>query len=219
MNGLPRHVIVGAVAALLVLTGCGSDDGEPDGVEGTAEQTDETATTEAPDVDAPEDVDDDPDGEQDDDAVAGDGGTSNPPSGESIASVVHEVHGEDATVAVEVRSMELVGDLLRVGVEFTPSWSVEPSSRVTLNSLIGGAAAEGFGPRLLDPVNLLEYRTVRSPVGNGTSVSAIADQPRLLYFYFGAPVQEPETLDLHLDFHQGPSDVPPLVDIPYGAVS
>jgi hypothetical protein len=32
-------------------------------------------------------------------------------------------------------------------------------------------------------------------------------------------VQEPETLDLHLDFHQGPSDVPPLVDIPYGAVS
>jgi hypothetical protein len=209
---MSRGVIAGSVVLALLLAGCGSPDEESAAGDGTeqAAQTGTAGDAEDGDLAAGETEDGDADG-SDEPAEAS--------TGEPLASTVHEVPHEEATVAIEVRSMEVVGDLLRVGIEYTPSWTVEPSSRVTLNNLLGGADGEQFSPRLLDPVNLLEYRTVRSPVMNGTLVSVTVDEPRLLYFYFGAPITEPETLDLHLDFARQPSDVPPLLDLPYELTS
>jgi hypothetical protein len=213
MNGLSRRFIAGGVATAVLLAGCGSDGAEPDAADDTSDVTAQADGADDSDAGAQAEGDDgalDESAADEPEAARGDDTDREP-----LARVVHEVPHEEVTIAIEVLSMEVVGDLLRVGIEYTPSWAVEPASRVTLNSLLGGADGEQFSPRLLDPVNLLEYRTVRSPVMGGTSVSVTVDEPRLLYFYFGAPVQEPETLDLHLDFGRGTSDVPPLLDIPY----
>ncbi|TRO92005.1 hypothetical protein FKB34_13215 [Glycocaulis profundi] len=129
--------------------------------------------------------------------------------------LVIDIPGErDATVAIEITSMEEVGELLRIGVTFTPEWETEPfgGRDADLAQTLGANLANRVTARLIDPVNLLEYQQAAGGTG-GQRVPMSAGTPRTVYFYFGLPVEEMETFDLYLDAAQ--VGLPPLVDIPY----
>lgn len=132
----------------------------------------------------------------------------------AAAPLVVDIPGESgATVTIELTSMEVVGQLLRLGITFTPEWQMEPFSGrdADLSQVLGANLQNPVSARLIDPTNLLEYQQVtggardRVPMTEGT--------PRTVYFYFGTPVEEMETFDLYIE--AGQVALPPLTDVPY----
>jgi hypothetical protein len=220
-----RRWRAGAVAlglgVALTLAACSDDGDVPPGTDGPTEEpvdepsadADEPAEGEASDGAAV----DDPADEAADDTEDPASGTAS--EGEPLATVVHDVPDtEGAQLTVEVRSMEVVGELLRVGVAFTPTWDDDPE--LTLAQLLGAGPAApgaGVGLRLIDPVNLLEYRPVRPSLPNGESVQLVDGSTLLVPFYLGAPEETPETFDVHLDVAQATGSFPPLQDVPFEA--
>jgi hypothetical protein len=201
-----RYVAV--VAMMAVLVACGDGDG-PAG---------ETADAES-DRSLSVDADDEAAGVDDDTTEADDGdldGTSSPePAGEPLRAAEHPLQEQGGTLEIELRARE-VGELLRVAVTFTPRGIGD--ERTSIATLFGSAGSgNGISGRLIDPVNLLEYETVRPAVPHGQSTPAYEDQPTTLHFYFAAPVEELETFDFLLDFGVGVPDWPGFVDVPFGA--
>lgn len=130
-----------------------------------------------------------------------------------LARVDHPLTDLDGVLEAELRA-ERVGDLLRVAVTFTPRQI--PDGSTTLASLLGGTGMyEGISARLIDPVHLLEYGTVRPTVPHGQAVPAHVDHPSTLVFYFGAPVEPLETFDLLLDLEATAVEWPGFVDVPF----
>jgi hypothetical protein len=136
-------------------------------------------------------------------------------AGAGTEPLVIGIPGEgDATVAIEITAIETVGELLRIGVTFTPEWQDEPfgGREADLARTLGANLSNRVTARLIDPVNLLEYQQAAGGT-EGQIVPVSAGVPRTVYFYFGLPVEEMETFDLYLDVAQ--VGLPPLVDIPY----
>lgn len=206
----PRSTLIGLGLAAILLAGCNGDDD-------TATETtpaDDTADggEVADDAGAGDDLADD--GATDDDAADDDGAASPPPASDAgpvLATAEHPASGHDGTVEIELRAGE-VGDLLRVELTFTPR-GIDDSERVGLADLLGPGGGNGMSARLIDPVNLLEYETVRNAVPHGQVAPAHDGQPTTLNFYFGAPVEPLETFDFLLDFMVGTSEWPGFVDV------
>lgn len=207
-----RLLAVGAAVALLA--GCtGGGDGDD-----VAETTAEPEASPEPDADEPVGDADPPetetDAESDDGPSDGDQRAAPEPLGDPIASVTHTVPDfDDTLVRIDVLGMEIAGELLRLTVAFTPTWTVDPGA--SLNQLLGGLSASPIGLRLVDPVNLLEYREVNGTNPTTNSIDTFTDIPVVAVYYFAAPVETPETLDIHVSVAQGDHLVPPLTGVPY----
>lgn len=135
--------------------------------------------------------------------------------GDAVAApLVVDIPGESgATVTIEVTSMEIVGELLRLGITFTPEWRIDPFSGRSpdLAQVLGANLSNPVNARLIDPVNLLEYQLV---TGGARGVVPMTEGvPRTVYFYFGTPVEEMENFDLYLEAER--VALPPLTDVPY----
>ncbi|MCS2610887.1 hypothetical protein [Halomonas dongshanensis] len=135
--------------------------------------------------------------------------------GDAVAApLVVDIPGESgATVTIEVTSMEIVGELLRIGVTFTPEWQIEPFSGRSpdLAQVLGANLSNPINARLIDPANLLEYQLVTR--GSSRVIPMTEGVPRTVYFYFGTPVEEMESFDLYLEAER--VALPPLTDVPY----
>lgn len=130
-----------------------------------------------------------------------------------LASVAHPLVHHDGVLEADLRA-EQVGDLLRVAVTFTPR-GIAPGA-TTLATLLGGAGThEAISARLIDPVHLLEYTTVRGGAPQGSAVPAHVDHPTTVVFYVGAPVEPLTTFDLLLDLETTTADWPGFVDVPF----
>jgi hypothetical protein len=194
-----RYVAVAAMVAMLAACG--------DGGESAGETTD--AGSDGPvAVEADDGATQAPDGDLD-------GAPVPEPAGEPLAVAEHPLEEQDGTLEIELRARE-VGELLRVAVTFTPRGIGD--ERTSIATLFGSAGSgNGMYGRLIDPVNLLEYETVRPAVPHGQSTPAFEDQPTTLHFYFAAPVEELETFDFLLDLGVGVPDWPGFVDVPFGS--
>ena len=130
-----------------------------------------------------------------------------------LASVSHPLVHHDGELEAELRAEQL-GDLLRVAVTFTPR-GIAPGA-TTLATLLGGSGThESISARLIDPVHLLEYTTVRGGAPQGSAVPAHVDHPTTVVFYVGAPVDPLTTFDLLLDLETTTADWPGFVDVPF----
>ena len=209
-----RQTMVAALAVVL-LVGCADDDAESGAA---TEAGSEPATEPAGDDDAGQGAVDPDEPVSDDGAgdVSGDGdATPMParPEGEPLAATEHPAQELGGTLEIELYARE-VGELLRVSVVFTPRDIGD--ERTSLAQLLGASASgDGISGRLIDPVNLLEYETVRAAVPHGQSAPAYQDQPTTLQFYFAAPEQPMETFDFLLDLVVDSPDWPGFVDVPY----
>lgn len=131
---------------------------------------------------------------------------------EPLATAAHPLTDLDGTLDIELRAQE-VGDLLRVALTFTPRGIEE--GKTSIAELLGAyASGDGISGRLIDPVNLLEYETVKPAVRHGQAAPAYVDHPTTLVFYFGTPVEPMETFDFLLDFEVGAPHWPGFVDVP-----
>lgn len=132
-----------------------------------------------------------------------------------LVGTEHPLTEHGGSLEIGLRA-EHVGELLRVAVTFTPR-GIGPD-RTSIAELLGSSGSgNGMSARLIDPVNLLEYETVRPAVPHGQPTPAVVDQPTTLYFYFGAPVEPLETFDFLLDFGSGVPDWPGFVDVPFSS--
>jgi hypothetical protein len=202
---------MGLGVAAVLLTGCTGDGDDDTSPPGTEAATSPGTEAEPPDEPAGDDA-----GEDVGEASDEDGGEAAAPApsaaGPVLASAEHPLTEQDGSLDIELRAAE-VGDLLRVEVTFTPRGI--GSERATIAELFGTiGGGNGMSARLIDPVNLLEYETVRPAVPHGQSTPAFEDQPTTLNFYFGAPVEPLETFDFLLDFVVGVPDWPGFVDVP-----
>lgn len=198
-----RNALVGLGVVAVLLGGCTGDGGDD-----AAPPAPAPADTDGEVTDTADDADDADDG-------AG-GEAAAPPTstaGPVLASVEHPLTEQDGSLDIELRAEE-VGDLLRVEVTFTPRGI--GGERTNLAELFGSpGAGNGMSARLIDPVNLLEYETVRAAVSHGQATPAFEDQPTTLNFYFGAPVEPLDTFDFLLDLVVGVPDWPGFVDVPF----
>jgi hypothetical protein len=199
-----RRIPAVVVAVALALAACSND--EPV-AEPAADADQEPVTVEADDESQDDPVDDLDEG--------ADGGAASAaaPSGETLVSAQHPLTEQDGHLEIELRA-RIVGELFRVAVTFTPRDIGD--ERTSVAQLFGSSgSANGISARLIDPVNLLEYETVRRAVPHGQSAPAYQDQPTTLNFYFAAPVEELDTFDFLLDFVVGAPDWPGFVDVPF----
>lgn len=203
-----RFVVVLGTAAVLAV---GCDGGEEPPAETTpSEQPDAEPSDGDPADEA--DVEDAPTG---DDVAQGDDGAqgevAEAPSGEVLASTNHPAAEQGGSLDIELRAQE-VGELLRVELTFTPRDIGDESTSVA--TMFGSSGpGNGMSGRLIDPVNLLEYETVRNAVAHGQPTPAYEGQPTTLYFYFAAPVEPMETFDFRLDFGSGTPDWAGFTDV------
>jgi hypothetical protein len=195
---------VASVVVAVVLVGCANGD-EP-AADPATEASEEQAEAE---VDGDGAVVDDLDEGADDGPPA-----TGRPAGEPLVVTEHPTAGHDGALEIELRA-EVVGELLRAAVTFIPRGIGD--ERTSLAELFGSmGSGNGISARLIDPVNLLEYETVRPAVSHGQSTPVHDGQPLTLHFYFAAPVEDLETFDFLLDFVVGVPDWPGFVDVPFG---
>jgi hypothetical protein len=128
----------------------------------------------------------------------------------SVAVPIGFIDGGELEMAVS--TIEVVGELMRVGVTFTAALPPEAPS-VAIGAVLAAsesAPAMGFSPELIDPVNLKAYEAVAGAIPNGTTVELFDGAPQTLIFYYAAPQDDVETLDLIVS-----SQVPTVTDIPF----
>lgn len=119
---------------------------------------------------------------------------------------------EDGELEVAVTSLEVTGELLRVGITFTASLPREVE-KVAIGAVLSSnenAPASGISPELIDPANLKAYEVVTGAIRSGTSVDLIDGAPRTIVFYYAAPQDDVETFDIRLS-----STSPTLTDVPF----
>lgn len=200
------RVVITAVAGAAVLLSACSDDGTDS--TGGSEPAGPAVTTPAPE--------------------AGDGATSQAdPTPEVAASepapVVSEPAEPLATASVPIdfieggelemaaTGLDVAGDLMRVAITFTASLPPGETDSVALGAVLQGNAntpGAGISPEVIDPVNLKAYEAVAGAIPNGTSVALGNGSPRTIVFYYAAPQDDVETLDVVVS-----SQAPTLTDI------
>lgn len=111
-----------------------------------------------------------------------------------------------------VTGIEVAGELLRVAVMFTASLPLEAEDVAIGAVLEGNENAPGapIRPELIDPVNLKAYELVTGGTRSATSVRLRDGAPRTLVFYYAAPRDDIETIDI-----QWSSTLAPLTDVPF----
>jgi hypothetical protein len=128
----------------------------------------------------------------------------------SVSVPIGFIDGGELEMAVA--SVEVVGELMRVGITFNASLPPEAPS-VAIGAVLAAsetAPATGFSPEVIDPVNLKAYEAVVGAIPNGTTVNIQDGVPQTLIFYYAAPQDDVETLDIIVS-----SQVPTLSDIPF----
>jgi hypothetical protein len=208
-----RRAGLALVALLFVLATACSEDPEradtesisADGNDGTsAQQTDETNAPEPPpDEERP------PDEEPSSDAEP----PANEPPGEPLASTTVPIGFIDGgELDMAVTDLAVTGDLMRVAVTFTATLPIE-AEEVAIGAVVTAnesAPAAGISPEVIDPVNLKAYEAVAGAVPNGTGIYIEDGAPHTLVFYFAAPQDQMETVDVVIS-----SEAPPITDIPF----
>lgn len=200
MRCRPRLLPMALLCAGVLLSACDGDD-EP------AAQPPETAAEPAP-------TDQDglaPDGDESPDAD-----TTAPADGQPAAPLavttlpIDWVDGGELEAAVT--GIEVVGELLRVAVTFTASLPPEAEDVAIGAVLLGNEGQPGAGvrPELIDPVNLKAYEVVAGGTRGGASVRLVDGVARTLVFYYAAPQDDLDTIDIMWS-----SQVPPLTDVPF----
>jgi hypothetical protein len=139
--------------------------------------------------------------------------TAQEPPGEPLASLSVPISYIDGgELDIEVTGIEVAGELMRVSMTFTATvpTGTEP---VALGAvLIGDETFPGTAvePEVIDPVNLKAYEVVAGQTDNGTSVDLEDGVPQTLVFYFAAPQDDVDAVDIVLS-----SQTPPITDVPF----
>jgi hypothetical protein len=204
-----RLLVVVAALALTVTAAC-SDDPERADTESLSDTTADSDAAEQDQVseEAPAEVGTEPVEE----AVPSEQAPADEPAGPALASLtvpISYIDGGELDMAVT--SIDVAGELMRVSMTFTvdlPTGS-EPAALGAI--LVGDETfpATGVSPELIDPVNLKAYSVVAGEIPNGTSVDLQDGVPHTLVFYFAAPEDDMQTVDIVLM-----SQTPPITDVP-----
>lgn len=135
------------------------------------------------------------------------------PSGPPLASMTMPIHFiEGGELEAEVISMDMTGELMRVGITFTASLPVEVEE-VGIGAVLTAdenAPAAGISPEVIDPVNLKAYQAVAGGIPNGMGIYLRDGASHTIVFYYAAPQDQVETVDIKLS-----SQTPPITDVPF----
>jgi hypothetical protein len=135
------------------------------------------------------------------------------PSGPPLASMTMPITFiEGGELEADVISMDVTGELMRVGITFTASLPVEVEE-VGIGAVLTAnenAPAAGISPEVIDPVNLKAYQAVAGWIPNGTSIYLRDGASHTIVFYYAAPQEQVETVDIKLS-----SQTPPITDVPF----
>jgi hypothetical protein len=204
-----RLLAVVAALTLAVTTACSDDPERAD----TESLSDATADGQAAEQ---EQASDDAPAEAVTESAASDASSehapADEPTGPALASLtvpISYIDGGELDMAVT--SVDIAGELMRVSMTFTASLP-DGSEPVALGAILVGDEtfpATGISPELIDPVNLKAYEVVAGAIPNGTSVDLEDGVSHTLVFYFAAPQDDMETVDLVLM-----SQTPPITDVP-----
>jgi hypothetical protein len=205
-----RVLAVLAALALVVTTACSDDPERAD----TESLSDATADSDAGAED--EAVGEDQPAPEETQAAAGavpsEAAPADDPNGPALASLavpINYIDGGELDMAVT--SVDIAGELLRVSIRFTVDLptGAEPAA---LGAILTGdeiAPAAGISPELIDPVNLKAYSVVAGAIPNGTSVDLEDGVAHTLVFYFAAPEDDMQTVDIVMS-----SQTRPITDVP-----
>lgn len=201
MRCRPRLLPVAVLAAgVLLLSACDGDDEA-----GTAAP--ETAVDPAP---TDEDGGPAPDEQDAPDADVADPADTEPT--EVLAAMTVPVDWVDGgELEMAVTGIEVAGELLRVAVAFTASLPLEAED-VALGAIMYGQEGQPgrpVRPELIDPVNLKAYEVVAGGTPLGYALRLTDGMPRTLVFYYAAPQDDLDTVDIMWS-----SALPPLTDVP-----
>lgn len=203
-----RRAGLALVALLLVLaTACSNDPERADTESISADGNDDTSAVDTEEAAAPETPPDDEPSSDDE----------QPPDdeqpGEPLGSITVPIGFiDEGELDIAVTDIAVTGDLMRVAVTFTASLPIE-AEEVAIGAVVlanESAPAGGFSPEVIDPVNLKAYEAVAGAVPNGTSVDLENGAQHTLVFYFAAPQDEVDTVDVVLS-----SQIRPITDIPF----
>lgn len=203
-----RSATVAAALALVLVTGC-SDDPEQAAVERVTD-TSTAGAAAAPDAAA--------DAQPASEAAPAESAPSEPaadvdPPGEPLASTTLPISFIDGgEFEVEVMSLEVSGELLRMAVTFTASLpsGIEDVGIGAVLTADENAPAAGVFPELIDPVNLKAYAAVTGWIPNGTGIYLGDGEQHTQVFYFAAPQDDIDTVDVVVS-----SLAPPITDVPF----
>lgn len=207
-TALTRRAGLALVALLLVLATACSDDPERADTESiSADDNDGTSSVET--EEAPP--------EEDPASEIVDGGTepetADEPPGEPLASTTVPISFIDGgELDMAVTTLEVAGQLMRVGITFTASLPIE-AEEVAVGAVLEAnesAPAAGISPEVIDPVNLKAYEVVAGEVPNGSSIDLEDGVSHTVVFYFAAPQDDVDTVDVVLS-----SQTPPITDVPF----
>lgn len=133
---------------------------------------------------------------------------------ESLATVSFPIgFVEDGELEVTVTSLEVTGELLRLAIAFTATLPDEVDD-VALGAVLASnenAPGGEVRPEVIDPVNLKAYEVVAGAIPLGTAAYLTDASARTIVFYYAAPQDEVDALDIRLS-----SQAPALTDVPVG---
>jgi hypothetical protein len=121
-------------------------------------------------------------------------------------------YGIGGELDIAVTQLDVVGELLRLGLTFTASLPAG-SEDVELGAVLAGDENQSVAPvspELIDPVNLKAYEAVAGDIPIGNSFPLADGVPATIVFYFAAPQDEIKTFDIVVS-----SRTPTIVDVPF----
>jgi len=197
-----------ASLALLLTSACSDDPGQADteSLSDTASEEPAEADEEAPAETAPATMASEP-------AEEPQGGAAPAEQGPPLASTTMPISFvEGGEMEVAVTSLDMAGELMRIGITFTMSLPVEVEE-VGIGAVLTAdenAPAAGISPEIIDPVNLKAYQAVAGYIPNGTGIYLRDGASHTIVCYYAAPQEDVETVDVKLS-----SQTPPITDVPF----
>ena len=204
-----------ALAALLLVlaTACSDDPERADTESISADGNDDTSAVQTDEAGVPEPPPDEEPPPEDEPSQDGADQPANEAPGEPLGSVTVPINfGDGGELDMSVTDLAVAGDLMRVAITFTMSLptGAEDTAIGAVITANESAPAAGIFPEVIDPVNLKAYEVVAGYVPNGTGIYLGDDAPRTLVFYFAAPEDQVDTVDVVVS-----SQTPPITDIPF----
>jgi uncharacterized lipoprotein len=208
-----RRAGLALVVLLLVLTSACSENPERADTESlSADGNDDTSTAETEEVPQQEDAEPPSEGGAEEAPPEDTAGQAQPP-GEPLRSVTVPIGWVDGgELDMAVTELSVSGDLMRVAVTFTASLP-DGTEAAAIGAVIASDEtypATGIFPEVIDPANLKAYEVVAGAIPNGTSINLEDGASRTLVFYFAAPQDPVDTVDVVIS-----SQVPALTDVPF----
>ena len=198
-----------AALALLLTSACSDDPGQADteSLSDTASEEPATADEEAPAETEPVAAASEPEAEDPQ------GGAASAEQGPPLASTTMPISFvEGGELEAAVTSLDVTGELMRLGITFTMSLPVEVEE-VAIGAVLTAdenAPAAGISPEIIDPVNLKAYQAVAGYIPNGTGIYLRDGASHTVVAYYAAPQDQVETIDIKLS-----SQTPPIADVPF----